>query len=110
MLFDEAHPEDVSQETEREDGFEDARPLAEELIDTLIDLLFYADFTLPHNDRSKSKVSYSIWQSGVGCNTPMSSSKEIESNRTEVLRLLLTLSSKSMYMPAREYTLEVLRL
>ncbi|MCJ1482216.1 hypothetical protein MMC06_002379 [Schaereria dolodes] len=109
VLFDEAHPEDVSQETEREDGFEDARPLAEELIDTLIDLLFYADFTLPHNDRSKSKVSYSIWQSGVGCNTPMSSSKEIESNRTEVLRLLLTLSSKSMYMPAREYTLETLK-
>ena len=103
VLFDEANPEGDPQETDHEEDFEEAKPLAEELIDTLIDLLFFADFTLPHNERSKSKVSYSIWQSGVGCNTPMSSSKELESNRTEILRLLLTLSSKSMYMPARKY-------
>lgn len=79
------------------------KPLGEELIDNLIDLLFYTDFTLPPNERAKKKVTYSIWQSGVGCNTPMSSSKELEGNRIEILRLLLTLSSKSLYMPARMF-------
>ena len=102
VLFDEAHPEADGKEKQHEEEFEDAKPLAEELIDTLIDMLFFAGFTLPINERTKSKVTYSIWQSGVGCNTPMSSSKELESNRTEILRLLLAFSSKSMYMPARQ--------
>jgi len=102
ILFDESHPEDV-EKPESEELYEDARPLGEELIDTLIDLLFFAGFTLPHNDQLKKNVTYSIWQSGVGCNTSLSSSKEMESNRTEILRLLLTLSSKSLYMPASEY-------
>ena len=104
VLFDEAHLEDEEKSlAQDEEDFEDAKPLAEELVDTLIDLLFFHGFTLPLNDRSKTKVSYSIWSSGVGCNTPMSSAKELESNRTEVLKLLLALSSKAMYMPASEY-------
>ncbi len=102
ILFDESHPDDVIK-PESEELYEDARPLGEELIDTLIDLLFFAGLTLPHTDQSKKKVTYSIWQSGVGCNTSLSSSKEMESNRTEILRLLLTLSSKSLYMPASEF-------
>jgi hypothetical protein len=72
--------------------------LAEELIDTLMDLLFFADFTLPRTQNSKSKVSYAIWQSGVGCNTSVGTSKEFENNRIEILRLLLALTSQSMYM------------
>ena len=100
VLFDESLP-DGDQQGDDED-FEDVKPLAEELIDTLVDLLFYAGFTLPTIERSKHKVTYAIWQSGVGCNTPMSSSKELENNRTEILRLLLTLSSKAMYMPASQ--------
>lgn len=104
VLFDEAHPETEGiEEKQNEEEFEDAKPLGEELLDTLIDLLFLHGFTLPYDDRSKSKVSYSIWSSGVGCNTAMSSSKEFESNRTEILKLLLVLSSKSMYMPASKY-------
>jgi hypothetical protein len=63
-------------------------------------MLFYADFTLPKPPNSKNKVSYAIWQSGVGCNTSIGTSKEFESNRTEILRLLLTLTSQSMYMSA----------
>lgn len=74
--------------------------MAEELIDTLIDMLFFAEFTLPKSPNSKSKVTYAIWQSGVGCNTPVGTSKEFENNRTEILRLLLTLTSRSMYMSA----------
>lgn len=102
ILFDQTRTQEDSEPLLKEQ-FEDIRPLGEELIDTLTDLLFFTGFTLPHTERLKNKVTYSIWQSGVGCNTPMSSSKELESNRTEILRLLLTLASKSLYMPARMF-------
>jgi hypothetical protein len=77
--------------------FDACKPLAEELIDTLIELLFFSNFTLPRDPSNRSKVTYAIWQSGVGCNTSVASTKEYENNRCEVLRLLLTLASKSMY-------------
>ena len=101
MLFDEEqNAEEQQQHGQREEDYQDAKPLAEELIDTLLDFLFYAGFTIPKIPGVKTKVKYSIWQSGVGCNTAMGSSKELESNRCEILRLLLTLTSKSMYMAA----------
>ncbi|KAK1835781.1 high-temperature-induced dauer-formation protein-domain-containing protein [Podospora conica] len=80
--------------------YEDARPLAEELIDTLIDFLFFSDLTVPRQPHGKPKVSYAIWQSGVGCNASIPTTKEHESNRCDILRLLLTLASRSMYMSA----------
>lgn len=96
VLFDEAQEEEqVKPET---DGFEEAKPLAEELIDTLVDLLFFSELTLPPQLHGRPKVSYAIWQSGVGCNTAVATSKEYESNRAEILRLLLTLAGQSMYM------------
>ncbi|KAK8164677.1 high-temperature-induced dauer-formation protein-domain-containing protein [Phyllosticta citrichinensis] len=98
VLFDESNPDADDAQRNPASDFEEAKPLAEELIDTLIDLLFFADFTLPKAQPGKGKVMYAIWQSGVGCNTPVGSSKEYESNRTEILRLLLTFASKSMYM------------
>ena len=79
------------------------RPLAEELLDTLVDLLFFSGFTVPISARTKSKVTYDIWTSGVGCQVPVPTNARLENNRTEVLRLLLTLTSKSMYMPASTY-------
>lgn len=96
VLFDGAEPaeEDATGEAE----VEATKPLAEELIDTLIDLLYLADFTIPRAP-GKRKVSFTIWQSGVGCNSSIVSSPEYESRRMEVLRLLLTLTSKSMYTP-----------
>jgi hypothetical protein len=100
ILFDEADPEQTPTEKEPQAEFETAKPLAEEIIDTLIDLLFFSEFTLPKVAAGKNKVTYAIWQSGVGCNTPVASTKEFESNRTEILRLLLTFASKSMYMSA----------
>jgi hypothetical protein len=103
VLFDEAQAEDGSESAApRAEDYEDAKPLAEELIDTLMDLLFFADFTIPRLPTAKSKVSFSIWQSGVGCNTAMGSNKTLESNRCEILRLMLTLTGKAMYLPASE--------
>ncbi|PYH80206.1 high-temperature-induced dauer-formation protein [Aspergillus uvarum CBS 121591] len=100
VLFDEAQAEERDSASPRAAELEDAKPLAEELIDTLLDLLFYTNFTIPKLSSAKTKVSWSIWQSGVGCNTSMGSTKELESNRCEVLRLLLTLTGKAMYMPS----------
>lgn len=97
MLFDESARE-VVPEAGQEDHFEETKPLAEELIDVLIDLLFYSDFTIPRVE-GKKKVNFSIWQSGVGCNSTIASTPDMESRRMEVLRLLLTLTSKSMYTP-----------
>ncbi|PBP27539.1 hypothetical protein BUE80_DR001399 [Diplocarpon rosae] len=99
VLFDESQEELAKLEAAGEE-FEEVKPLAEELIDSLVDLLFFADFTLPRPQNTKNKVTYAIWQSGVGCNTSIGTSKEFESNRTEILRLLLTLTSQSMYMSA----------
>lgn len=102
VLFDGSTSDDheEKQKEPEDERVEYMKPLGEELIDILIDLLFYTNFTIPRIERSKKKVTYAIWQSGVGCNTSMQTTKEMESNRSEVLRLLLTLSSKSLYMPA----------
>ena len=107
VLFDETRTEDAP-ETEVREQYEIATPLGEELIDTLVDLLFYTNFTLPPDERTKTKVTYSIWQTGVGCHTPISSSSQLESNRCEILRLLLTMSSEALYMSPRAYKVHVL--
>jgi hypothetical protein len=98
VLFDESQTDEQLPLRGEDENFEEAKPLAEEVIDTLIDLMFYTGFTIPQLPNAKSKVTYAIWQSGVGCKMSMGSNKDLESNRCEVLRLLLTLSSKSMYM------------
>ncbi|KAL8742057.1 MAG: hypothetical protein Q9190_005404 [Brigantiaea leucoxantha] len=67
VLFDDSQLEGTEKlkDEEDEDEFEEMKPLGEELIDTLIDLLFYTNFTVPRSERSKSKVTYAIWQSGA---------------------------------------------
>jgi hypothetical protein len=99
VLFDgtEGFPTDPN---DQDPADEKLRPLGEELVDTLVDLLFYSEFTRPKSPPGKSKVSYAIWQTGVGCHTPITSTKEYESNRQEILRLILVLCGKGMYMPA----------
>lgn len=110
VLFDEAQPADQHDPTSpHAEQYEDAKPLAEELIDTLLDLLFFTDFTIPKLPTVKSKVSYSIWQSGLGCNTAMGSNKTLENNRCEILRLLLTITGKAMYMPSSELCLPLMK-
>ena len=98
VLFDDATTENTEPLRGQEDDFEEVKPLAEELIDSLTDLLFYTNFTVPRSPTAMGKVTYAIWQSGVGCRTSIGTNKELESNRCEVLRLLLTMTSKSMYL------------
>ncbi|UKZ72766.1 hypothetical protein TrVFT333_000401 [Trichoderma virens FT-333] len=64
VLFDEAQegkePVQSSAETN-----ENLKPLAEELIDTLVDLLFFSDFTLPRQPNGQSKVTNEPSKQGV---------------------------------------------
>ena len=85
---------------ERTEKLQSTKPLGEELLDTLVDLLFFDGFTVPPDGQSKSKVNYQIWTNGVGHHPTVPSNAHFESNRMEIIRLLLTLASKSMYMSA----------
>lgn len=75
-------------------------PLGELLVDLLINYLFLPGFTLPAGGASETgpKPRYVVWQSGIGANKGAGMTKENEKNATEVLRLLLVLSSRSIYM------------
>ncbi|BFZ59977.1 hypothetical protein YB2330_000999 [Saitoella coloradoensis] len=75
------------------------KPLAVELLDTAIDLLFFCGFTLPQT-LEKDKVTYAIWETGVGCTQPIGTTKECETNKIETLRLILAMASKTMYQPS----------
>lgn len=48
-------------------------------------------------------INYVIWETGIGSSTPIGSTRENESHRIEVLRLLLAILSKSMYIPVQQY-------
>jgi hypothetical protein len=75
-------------------------PRAEVLISFTLQSLFLAGFTLPPSmGTAESKVNYVIWETGVGSSTPIGSSRDNDMNRTEVLRLLTVLLSRSMYIP-----------
>lgn len=69
------------------------------LFTVVLEALFLADFTIPSEIATGStNVNYVIWETGVGSSTPIGSSKEIDLNRFETLRLLIVLLSKSMYI------------
>ncbi|EMD38619.1 hypothetical protein CERSUDRAFT_113798 [Gelatoporia subvermispora B] len=74
--------------------------LVERLFSCLIDLLFCCGFTLPTKIQvDHYKINYVIWEKGVGSTVDLGSSQPFESNRSEVLRLLLVLLSKQIYVP-----------
>lgn len=91
------------------DNDEIDRPLGERLIDLLINYLFFPGFALPKkldaNGNPDLHISYSIWQSGIGCKQSQGMTRENERNAMEVLRLLLTLSSRMMYLPSSKSSL-----
>ncbi|KAI9474145.1 MAG: high-temperature-induced dauer-formation protein-domain-containing protein [Benjaminiella poitrasii] len=75
-------------------------PRGETLITLSLQALFMAGFTLPQSmaaTGSKNRINYVIWETGVGSSTPIGSYRDNDMNRTEVLRFLIVLCSKSMY-------------
>ncbi|CAG8556077.1 1200_t:CDS:10 [Paraglomus brasilianum] len=77
--------------------------LGELLLSTIVEILFMSGFTIPTIPGNNSRINYVIWETGVGSNMPIGSTKELDSNKTESLRLLLSLFSKSMYIGGVTY-------
>ncbi|KAE8209965.1 hypothetical protein CF327_g6111 [Tilletia walkeri] len=83
----------------------------EQLLEICINLLFRSGFTIPWTDDSQSSqqssepsfVQFIIWYAGVGSSQELEGTNRThESHRVEVLRLLLVILSKSMYIPIAE--------
>ena len=78
-------------------------PLGEHIIDLLVRYLFFAGFTLPKRLDSEGfpdlNVAYHIWNSGIGCRQSVGMTRENERNAVEVIRLLLSLFSRQLYLP-----------
>ncbi|RCI01756.1 hypothetical protein CU098_002251, partial [Rhizopus stolonifer] len=78
-------------------------PRGEILISLTLKSLFLSGLTLPSTvGNSDSSVNYVIWETGVGCSTPIGSSRDNDMNRTEILRLLTVLLSKSISPATRQ--------
>ena len=79
-------------------------PLGEHLIDILIRYLFFPSFTLPKKLDAEGlpdlKINYHIWNSGIGCRQSIGMTRENEKHAAEVIRLLLALCSRQLYIPA----------
>ncbi|KAI8089131.1 high-temperature-induced dauer-formation protein-domain-containing protein [Halteromyces radiatus] len=98
---------ETRQQEHDQSGDED-QPLLPSRGDVLLSLtlrsLFLAGFTLPPAVKKEdTNVNYVIWETGIGCSTPIGSFRDNEAHRTEVLRLLLVLLSPSIYDPAALY-------
>ncbi|XP_014473898.1 PREDICTED: protein HID1 [Dinoponera quadriceps] len=87
---------------------EESLPLAHSLLNALCDLLFCPDFTVAASRKSgpdKAEELQSIdsceyiWEAGVGFAYSPPRYPILDSNRTELLKLLLTCFSETMYNP-----------
>ncbi|XP_050393670.2 protein HID1 [Patella vulgata] len=91
-----------------EDGETESPPLAQSLLSALTDLLFCPDFTVasnrkagpdnPEDMHSIDSCEY-IWEAGVGFAHSPAHNGYHDQNRTEILKLLLTCFSETMYLP-----------
>ncbi|KAF6773307.1 hypothetical protein AHF37_08187 [Paragonimus kellicotti] len=90
---------------------EECVPLAQSLISALCDLLFCPDFTVhsipkngpegPEDMHTIDSCEY-IWQAGVGFAQNPAHNSSHDLNRTELLKLLLTCFSETMYLDRDE--------
>jgi len=95
---------DQSQDEEREESL----PLAHSLLNAVCDLLFCPDFTVAANKKSGPDKAEDlqaidsceyIWEAGVGFAHSPPRYPAHDSARTELLKLLLTCFSETMYQP-----------
>jgi hypothetical protein len=95
-------------EPSKEYGMEDfdtqiGPPLGETLLDLVVKYMFFAGYCVPRrldeNGAPDLEISIRVWQTGIGSNKSLNCSKENEKYQQETVRLLLTIMSKTMYMP-----------
>ncbi|XP_023720338.1 protein HID1 isoform X1 [Cryptotermes secundus] len=96
------------QSQDDDDDDEQSMPLAQSLINAICDLLFCPDFTVAANRKSGPDKAEDlqaidsceyIWEAGVGFAHSPPRYPNHDSNRTELLKLLLTCFSETMYQP-----------
>lgn len=87
-------------------GPDNAMPLAESLMNAVCDLLFCPDFTVVGSrksgpDKAEELANIDsceyIWEAGVGFAHSPGHTSQMDSRRTELLKLLLTCFSETMY-------------
>jgi len=87
-------------------GEDPSDPLAIRLLNAIINLLFYPNFTVSLLTHIPTEMETfpleQVWESGVGVQKALSSSAYMHSNRTEVLRCLLVLFSEALYRAPSE--------
>ncbi|XP_045619679.1 protein HID1 isoform X2 [Procambarus clarkii] len=94
-----------------EEGSGESIPLAHSLIHALCDLLFCPDFTVTtnkksgpdkHEDLQSIDSCEFIWEAGVGFAHSPPHVPAHDMNRTEILKLILTCFSQSIYQPSSD--------
>ena len=84
-------------------------PLGETLVDVVVKYLFFAGFTIPSRSDAVGlpdiEIVIKVWQTGIGSHKSLNCTKENEKNQMEILRLLLTLTSKTLYIQPSECNL-----
>lgn len=83
--------------------------LGADLMTSLVDLLFTCEFTVvpPPPSQPYKKKSEQFWEAGMGSNLKQTPTNLIyESNRSDILRLIITLCSSSMYQSPAEIVLQ----
>ena len=88
-------------------SFDGSCPLGDKLAEAVVDLAFVPEFSIPA--LSDQHVCYTVWEQGIGCQTKKTSPGNIISNRMEVLRLMLVLMARSMYVPSNCLSINVNR-
>ncbi|KAI8817091.1 high-temperature-induced dauer-formation protein-domain-containing protein [Fimicolochytrium jonesii] len=80
--------------------------LAPKLCRAVVQLLFFRGFTLPEgtDPQTGHGVQYIIWEQGVGASVSPATTRTEITHRTETLRLLLTLLSRTIYIPTAKLT------
>ncbi|CAG5090947.1 Similar to HID1: Protein HID1 (Homo sapiens) [Cotesia congregata] len=93
------------------DPEEESIPLAHSLLNAINDLLFCPDFTVVSGRKSGPEKAEDlasidsceyIWEAGVGFAHSPPRYPHLDSNRTELLKLLLTCFSETMYNPPND--------
>ncbi|GMG46941.1 unnamed protein product [Ambrosiozyma monospora] len=79
-----------------------SKPLGFRLIEALLDLLFTSGLTVssttPTTNLLANTVEFSIWEPGIGrMGKYQQPNPELDSNRLEILRLIIVLSSQCLY-------------
>ncbi|XP_046552525.1 LOW QUALITY PROTEIN: protein HID1-like [Haliotis rubra] len=91
-----------------EEGENESPPLAQSLLNALSDLLFCPDFSVstnrksgPDNPEDMASIDSCeyIWEAGVGYAHSPAHNNNHDINRTEILKLMLTCFSETMYLP-----------